>query len=183
MMPEEIYGAFLNRINKTNMLFNLLNENSPIEMVNSIYFKYYFDISTTIEATIRGIAFEESKQHTYIEYSSAANSETKAYFVQYDELKALISDVKNLYEDIDKCIFEEKFYKKINILNKYKITKKFTNDGSFKNDYESVRKTRNILAHGLLGGINSVDYTKAQLEKFLYVLYLLFNYYDIITKA
>ena len=182
MTPEAIYTAFSSRIEKTNMLFELLNEDSSIEMTNSIFFKYYFDISTTIETIIRGIAFEESKHHTYIKYRSEADSESKSYFVHYDELKALVQDINHLYKDINEDDFKSSICDKVEILKNYRITKNFIPDGSFKSDYESVRKTRNTLAHGLIG-ITTVDYTKTQLETFLFILYLLFNYYKNITRV
>lgn len=182
MMPDDIYTVFFSRIEKTNLLFKLLDEDSPIEMTNSIYFKYYFDISTAIEAIIRGIAFEESKLHSYVKYTSEANSESKSYFVHYDELKALIKDINNLYSNISESDFKLSICDKLEILRNYRITKKFINDGTFKIDYESVRRTRNTLAHGLIG-INSVDYTKEQLESFLFVLYLLITYYKGLTQT
>ena len=177
MNPKEIYNGFLSRIEKTNMLFQLLDENSSIELSNSLYFKYYFDISTAIEAIIRGIVAEESKKHPYIKYVTQADSDSKAYFIKYEELKALIISVENLYQDPNEEDFKTKICEKVDILKDYRLTKKFVNNGAFKNDYESIRKTRNILAHGLTG-IYSVDYSNTQLESFLFVCYLLFNYYE-----
>lgn len=151
-------------------------------MSNSIYFKYYFDISTAIEAIIRGIAAEESKKHPYIKYVTQADSDSKAYFIKYEELKALIIAVENLYQGSNEEEFKTKICNKVDSLKGYRLTKKIINNGAFKNDYESVRKTRNILAHGLTG-VSSVDYSNTQLESFLFICYLLFNYYEKIYNS
>lgn len=66
MTPDEIYKLFISRITNTNLLFNSITNETTMELSNTIYFKYYFDISTAIEATIRGITFIEGQKHQYI---------------------------------------------------------------------------------------------------------------------
>lgn len=175
MTPDEIYANFLSRIEKTNMVFNLLDENSLLESENVVYFKYYFDFSTTIETIIKGIAFEESKKHPYIRY--ALEKEKKMFFFSYEELNAIIIDENLLYENSNESEFKTKFFDVVAKLKNQRITKRFFNDGNFKSDYELVKKTRNILAHGLAGYF-TVEFTTSQLETFSYVCYLLFNYYS-----
>ena len=60
--PSDIYSHLTNRLSITNNLFEKLDTDSPVDLSNIIYFKYYFDISTAIEAIIRGIIIEESKK-------------------------------------------------------------------------------------------------------------------------
>lgn len=181
LKPEEIYLLLINRLLKTNKLFEMLDDDSPIDLCNIIYFKYYFDISTAIEAIIRGIMIEESRKFPYIAYLAKPFSSNKACLIKYDELKNLIK-IESLYDNIEKNDFKTNFYDKIVALRLKRITKSFKNDGTFKEDYHAVRSTRNILAHGL-SAMQSIDYSSTMLETFIYVLYLLFNYYNSLIKC
>lgn len=181
MKPDEIYKAFINRINKTNMLYDSLpKDSSTIEMHNTIYFKYYFDISTSIEAVIRGITSTKGKDNTYIEYLAKPSDESIAYFKKYDEIKALCQ-LDNLFKELNSNYFKDNYQDKVSILRvNSSISLSFKNDGSFIDIYNKVRKTRNTLAHGLMA--NDVDYDDETLKLFLYVLYILLNYYKSIFK-
>ncbi len=174
MTPDEIYSNFMSRIIKTNMLYAMLTDESSIELTNTIYFKYYFDISTAIEAAIRGITFEESKKNSYIKYLAEPASKTKSFFIYYEELKALI-EYNNIYNKVNENDFIKQYINKILALKQGASTKKFKNLADFKENYEKVRNTRNLLAHGLAP--TSVEYNKDTLESFLFVLYVLLNYY------
>lgn len=181
LKPDDIYLHLTNRLSKTNKLFEMLDGDSPMDLCNIIFFKYYFDISTAIEAIIRGIIIEESKKNTYIEYLAEPYSSNKACLIKYEELKKLIK-IESLYENIEINDFKTNFYDKIVALDSLKrITKSFKNDGTFKEDYHAVRSTRNILAHGL-AAMQSIDYSPTMLETFLYVQYLLFNYYSLLIR-
>ena len=174
--PSDIYSHLTNRLSITNNLFEKLDTDSPVDLSNIIYFKYYFDISTAIEAIIRGIIIEESKKNAYIEYLAEPYSSNKACLIKYDELKTLVP-IESLYKSTSINDFEDNFYNQIIALKRRRITKNFQNDGTFKEDYYTVRKTRNALAHGLTA-MQSIDYGPTMLETFLYVLYLLFKYYN-----
>lgn len=180
LKADDIYLILMNRLSKTNKLYDMINDDSPMDLCNIIYFKYYFDISTAIEAIIRGIIIEASKKFAYIEYLAQPYSSQKSCFVPYEELKKLIK-IELLYENLSLNDFKDNFYDKVSALSKVKrISKSFKNDGTFKEYYHAIRSTRNTLAHGL-SAMQSIDYSPAMLENFLYVLYLLFNYYNLIT--
>ena len=175
MSPEEIYRVFITRISKTNLLFNTLTEDTSLELCNTIYFKYYFDITTAIEATIRGITFVEGDKHRYIEHIAKPSSDSIAYFKDYEEVKALCG-IDNLFLGLDKLKFESDFFNKLAALNGRSISMSFVNDGTFSERYTKVRKTRNILAHGLKA--ESVDYDTNTIESFLFVFFVLHSYYS-----
>lgn len=175
MKPNEIYSTFISRINKTNMLFENLTSDSSVEIMNTVYFKYYFDISATIEAIIRGITFAESKKHKYIGHIAQPESDKIGYFKDYEEIKALCG-INKLFDSLNKTTFQRDFCEKIAPLQKFKTTKTFINDGLFCDDYCRVRKTRNILAHGL-AATNTIEFNPTMLESFLYVLFVLYSFY------
>ena len=175
MTPDEIYQIFLSRISKTNLLYDTLTDDSSIEMSNTIYFKYYFDISTAIEATLRGITFSICKNNRYLKYLSEPESDSKAFFLCYDEMKALI-ELEKAFIKIDKKEFEKNYCKIISPLKGYAIASTFKNDGSFKDNYNNARNTRNTLAHGLKSHM-TVSFDNTTIENFLYTLYILLNYY------
>ena len=174
---EEIYNAFIYRIEKTNMLFRLLKDDSLVELSNAIFFKYYFDISTAIEAILRGIAFEEAKFNHIIEYYAKPNETDKSYFLSIDELKALVKS-EHIFKRPNQEDFLNRLLSKIPALGKHNISKSLSSLEEFYEDYKNVRKTRNILAHGLIQ--KDVDYSNNMLESFLYVMYVLLCYYEYI---
>lgn len=174
MRPEEIYRVFITRISKTNLLFNTLTGDTSLELYNTIYFKYYFDIATAIEATIRGITFVEGNKHRYIEHIAKPSSDSIAYFKDYEEVKALCG-LDNLFLHLDKVKFESDFFNKISALGGRAISMSFVNDGTFSELYKTVRRIRNTLAHGLKA--DSVDYDAQTIESFLFVFFTLHSYY------
>ena len=175
MMPDDIYSVFVSRISKTNLLYDLLTDDSPIEMSNAIYFKYYFDISTAIEATLRGITFEVCSDNRYLEFLAQPDSSSKAFFLKYGELKALVP-LDSLFDSIKKEEFNKKFCANFSPLTKHIIKCSFKNDGTFKDIYNRVRDIRNALAHGLNSN-NIVSFENSIIEEYIYVLYILLTYY------
>lgn len=179
MKPLDIYNAFVSRVEKTNMLYQAVTDDSPIEMLSTIYFKYYFDISTAIEATIRGIEFERCRDDSYINYLVKPELD-KSFFLAYEELEKLI-DMQMIYSIVNDEEFKENFCSKIFILADYTIHIPFKNEDELQNMYKKIKKTRNALAHGLL--LQSVDFDRNTLEMFLIIFYLLVSYYKKIYKA
>ena len=175
MMPEDIYYVFIARINRTNLLYNTLDEDSLVELYNTLYFKYYFDISTAIESVIRGITYVECKNNKYLTYLAEPESDSKAYFLKYEEIKVLI-DLNKIFSLANKAEFESNYCRKVAALKSYTVTKSFKNDGTFSEIYTSIRRTRNALAHGLKAA-TTVDFDTSTTESYLYVLYLLSVYY------
>lgn len=179
MTPDEIYKLFKSRIIKTNLLFNSITNETTMELSNTIYFKYYFDISTAIEATIRGITFIEGKKHQYITHIAKPNCDSIAYFKDYEEVKALCG-LDNLFNNLDKVKFETAFFNKIAALKGHSISVSFINDGKFSEIYTTVRKTRNTLAHGLKS--DAIDYDYKTIESFLFVFFVLHSHYSSIVS-
>lgn len=179
MTPDEIYKLFISRITNTNLLFNSITNETTMELSNTIYFKYYFDISTAIEATIRGITFIEGQKHQYIAHIAKPSCDSIAYFKDYEEVKALCG-VDNLFRNLNKRKFEDEYFKKITALKDYPISVSFTQDGNFSGLYTMVRKTRNKLAHGLKS--DTVDFDCKTIESFLFVFYVLHSHYSFITS-
>lgn len=175
MTPDEIYHTFISRISKTNLLYDTLTEDSSIEMSNTIYFKYYFDISTAIEATLRGITYLVCKNNKYLKFLSQPDSDSKAFFLRYDEMKALI-ELDNAFIHISKEEFINRYSIKISPLKSYTIKSTFKNDGTFMDNYNRARTTRNTLAHGLKAHM-AVGFDNETIENFIYVLYILLSYY------
>lgn len=175
MMPNEIYSVFISRIGKTNLLYNLLTDDSPIEMSNAIYFKYYFDMSTAIEAVLRGITYVACKDNNYLKFLAHPDSDSKAFFLKYEEVKSLVS-LESLFDGINKADFCDKYCSKISPLSKYTVKNTFKNDGTFADVYTRVRKVRNALAHGL-NAHSQVSFENSVIEDYCYVLYLLLAYY------
>ena len=175
MMPDEIYQIFISRIDKTNLLYETLDDDSSIEISNTIYFKYYFDISTAIEATLRGITYSVCKDNKYLEFLSKPDSDSKAFFLRYEEVKALV-ELDKAFIGINKQEFNSKYCSMISPLKNYTIKSTFKNDGTFIENYNKARTTRNALAHGLKSHM-TVSFDKSTIENFTYVLYILLSYY------
>ena len=177
MTPDDIYKIFITRITKTNSLFDSLSKKSEmeLELANTLYFKYYFDISTAIEATIRGITFVEGEKHKYIAHIAKPGDDCIAYFKDYEEVKSLCG-LDNLFKNLEKQKFENNFFNKIAVLKGHAVSVSCVNDGSFSDLYKYVRKTRNALAHGLKA--DSIEYDYKTIESFLYVFFILHSYYS-----
>lgn len=175
MSPNEIYNTFVSRVGNTNLLFGLLNEDSPIELSNVVYFKYYFDLSTSIEATIRGISYEESKKSEYLKYLAIPNSDSKAFFLKYDEFKALV-DIDLTYTLLDISYFNNNYISKIDVFDKLALAHQLKKDGSLQDKYNTIRNTRNSLAHGIKS-TSTVAFDKETLETFVFIFYFLLSYY------
>ena len=177
MTPDDIYKVFITRITKTNSLFDSLSDSSEmeLELANTLYFKYYFDISTAIEATIRGITFVEGEKHKYIAHIAKPREDSISFFKDYEEVKALCG-LDKLFEDLDKQRFEADFFNKIAVLSRHAVSVSFVNDGSFSDLYKSVRRTRNALAHGLKA--DSIEYDCKTIESFLFIFFVLHSYYS-----
>ena len=54
LTPDRIKTTLFERLLKTQKVFESINVNKEdnIDVVQSVYFKYYFDFSTAIESTI-----------------------------------------------------------------------------------------------------------------------------------
>ena len=177
MTPDDIYKIFITRIKETNSLFDSLSDKSEmeLELANTLYFKYYFDISTAIEATIRGITFVEGEKHKYIAHIAKPGDDCIAYFKDYEEVKVLCG-LDNLFKNLKKQKFETDFFNKIAVLKGRAVSVSFVNDGGFSDLYKSVRRTRNALAHGLKA--DSIEYDYKTIESFLFVFFILHSYYS-----
>lgn len=173
--PEQIMNLLSNRINATNSIWELTDDKT-FDQEKLLYFKYYMDLSVAIEATLRGIAFEYAKDEifgiTINEFVEPGNS-GKSFFLDENKIRAVTRDDK-LFSDIDESNFL-KYKTLIPMLDKEKVVKFGDKEESF-NKIKQIRTERNTLAHGLEA--RNVNYTKTRLLDFMYVFYLLHNYYE-----
>lgn len=185
-----IRDGFWKRIEITNAAYNELfdeygkkrqsNDYDEIvdEVKNVFYFKYYFDISTAIEALIRGIAFTLCEEKKFIKYYTKPHDKGKGYFISLKELETFIdfSYTKDIFYDLTEF---KKMSKKILPLSKYNIwNKSFSSEEFFKNTYGTCVEQRNLFAHGLLQSNTSrPDYTQERLLYFFYLYYYFIEYY------
>ncbi len=171
---SEILDHLKQRLEKTNYLYKKMNEDD-VEYENVIFFKYFFDLSTVIESTIRGIVYEQVRLSIfpkYLLYVGEPSSDRKAFMVNFEELDALLDakfTVTYILEDFE-------IYKQhIIALENYHYN--FTIDRSIVIEkYKRIRKIRNHLAHGLLS-TTTIDFTKETLSDFVFIFYYLHKYY------
>lgn len=180
LAPNEIYKLFISRVTSTNLLFASITNETTVELSNTIYFKYYFDISTAIEATIRGITFIEGKKHQYIAHIAKPSCDSISYFKDYEEVKALCG-LSNLFRNLSKEKFETEFFNVIEALKDHFVSVSFVNDGKFSELYTTVRKTRNTLAHGLK--FDTIEFDYKTIEAFLFVFFVLHSHYSFIYSS
>lgn len=187
-----IEQQFWNRINYTNIAYegivekynkknkDDLNEEDEFEQLkNLMYFKYYFDISTAIEALLRGIAFGMSSKHNYVHYYTRPYDPGKGYFISLQELETFIDfeQVKKIFNNFND--FKD-IFRKISPLNDYKSwNKSFDNIDFFRNAYKGCYDQRNLFAHGLAqkNSNATADFTTDRLMYFIYLYYFFVEYY------
>lgn len=174
--PEDIINQLTNRLKATNSLWSKKDDDT--EQENCIYFKYYFDLSCAIESCIRGIIFEYSKNEIVgkcIKSYAEPENGSKSYFVSKEHFSNIVNEEKIFNNtSIDEFYKYQDLFE--NTISKHYI-RDFTNFETTKNIYNSIRIIRNVLAHGLFSTATFVEYSKERLIDFMYIFYLLHNYY------
>ena len=175
--PEEINAILKNRLNSTNFLWSKRDKDS-VEQERVLFFKYYFDFASAIEAALRGIIYEYSLMSLSgmaMKAFGKPQDSCVAFLVKKDDFKAITNESKIL-----ECTNEseyEVFLKYISMFEHSVIKKNFIEKEAVYNAYDKIRKTRNILAHGLKAMDENVDFSQSVLSDFVYIFYLTFNYY------
>lgn len=176
MPPKEIFKQIKFRLTITNSLWEKMDKDD-VEQVNAIYFKYYFDISCAIEACIRGIIFEYTKcslSGAYIKELAKPNVSSTSYFVSKELFFSIVGT--KIFDNVShKEVINYKDL--INALNDYDISKLKFDFDEVKNTYQKIKKIRNALAHGLTSMANNVEFSNNVLFDFIYIFYLIHNYY------
>lgn len=179
----EIVNLFNDRILKTNNLVNVVLgcvKELNVEIETQLYFKYYFDVFTTLERTIRSIAQVKSENDQYIEYLSKGADKSKPFLVPVQELKAMIHPYSIVPSDKYIDEIENLIFSKVVIYRKKANHNLIKNEDMFYEKYNELRNARNNLSHGL-DALNNVEFTNAKLTDHLNVLYLVLMKYAELT--
>ncbi|HOI46997.1 MAG TPA: hypothetical protein PLR26_04630 [Bacilli bacterium] len=181
MTFKEIITVFNNRVEKTNVLKKELEKNGGIITGNidieiQVYFKYYFDIYTTVERTIRCIVFEMAKKHKLINYYGDPSNFNKPYLVSKEELESIIDNKGITLIIPSNSSFRRVLANRIEIISPTRKQLNILNEIDFYEKYDKLRKDRNQLAHGLESTSN-VEFSESRLQDNLSVLYYLLHFY------
>jgi hypothetical protein len=66
LTPNDISNHLKIRLEKTNLLFSKIDADS-IDEAKTVFFRYYFDFSTAIEATIKNIVILKYEMITFLQ--------------------------------------------------------------------------------------------------------------------
>lgn len=178
---NEIIERMENRVAKTNILFNYLNGINPIsenvDLEIQVYFKYYFDVFTTIERVVRSIASTRSSNSQYFLMLSKAEDGEKPYLIPKDELKSLLEICAIPRGEVHSTTFRSKLVKKFDIFQGKKVKYSIKNSDDFFEKYKQLRIERNLLAHGIEAP-NNIEFSLSKLNNYLCVLYALLSIYE-----
>jgi len=172
LTPDEIADLLKKRISRTNILFQKIDASS-IEETKTVYFKYYFDFSTAIEATILNIINLKYGIDKFACVKIGINNQSVSKYYQKEDILNLLDGFgENItwkeYKDtfMGLCsAFKDSEYTRFNDM------KLISEIEAFPSFYAVSRNTRNILAHGLLE--QNVKYDNNMLEKFMLSYFIL----------
>lgn len=178
LTPDRIKTTLFERLLKTQKVFESINVNKEdnIDVVQSVYFKYYFDFSTAIESTITSIMaikypddFAQKKMKIIDpSCSNYLNQEEIKYLINTDGINDTICDLKTFFSGFV-GIIKDGFYNQIG------LEKKINDYESFLSFYKTSRDTRNKIAHGLIN--EQVRYDNTILIKFMLSFYVLHKFH------
>lgn len=177
----DLRKEFVYRVKKTNLLKRSVETSEKkitgnLDLEIQIYFKYYFDVYTAIERTVRSIAHTLSSKSKYIFYHSQASLSTKPYLISVDELKGLLERKPILTAVLTSSNFLKTIAKSVDIIEERKKVYNILNEEDFFEKYNQLRTDRNNLAHGL-ESTNTVDFSEGRLLNNLNVFYVLLNFH------
>lgn len=182
---NQIITFFNNRIEKTNILMDKLEEdghsitgNTDIEI--QLYFKYYFDVYTAVERTIRCIVQELSRKSKFIEVYGEPKNSSKPYLVTRDQLESIIDGKRIIPTKISHISFKRVIAEKVNIVTPSRQNFNITSEEDFYEKYDQLRNDRNLLAHGI-EATNNVEFSESRMLNNLNVLYILLQFYKRIS--
>lgn len=175
--PNDIYSILSRRLSSTNMLWKKREEDN-LEQEKVIFFKYYFDISSAIEACLRGIIFvycNNSLSGNALKAFGRPEDSSVAYFLNLESFKSVTNGDKILL-DVSLEKYND-YLKMITCFDKEIVSNKPFESQYIYDIYEQIRKTRNTLAHGLNSMEKNVDFTASHLADFMFIFYIVHNYY------
>lgn len=174
LTPDKIKSTLFDRLQKTQKVFDSINvsKEDNLDIVQSVYFKYYFDFSTAIEATITAIMsikysdeFAQKKMKiTDLSCSNYLHHDEIKYLINTDDFDDTICDLKNFFSGYI-SIIKDGFYNQIG------LEKRINDYEPFLSFYKTSRDTRNKIAHGLTN--EQVRYDNTLLIKFMLSFYVL----------
>ena len=185
LTPSDIKTKLFDRLRKTQKLYSETisvpaDKEENLDLVQIIYFKFYFDFSTAIEQTITSILAIKYTDEFAQKKMKILDKSTSNY-LNVDEIKILfdtsgfdvkIHQVKDFFDMIN--IIPNGFYNSIGLdkqINEYE---------DFTSYYKTSRDTRNKIAHGLVN--ENVRYDSSMLFKFMLSFFVLHNYHKTIYR-
>ena len=180
---ENIKKILQDRLSSTNGLWSK-RDVDDLEQEKVLFFKYFFDFSTAIESCLRGIVFEYSKINIFgktIKEFGRPDDETVAFLVKYDEFKS-ITNGNEIFVNASIDDFKTNFQTLVPMIKFKNKDVNFNDYSRVKDAYNKVRKTRNTLAHGIRAMGDNIDFSPNCLLDFIYIYYLLINYYEHVCK-
>ena len=179
--PEEIYDILKRRLMTTNALWGK-KDPDDIEQERVLFFKYYFDISSAIEACLRGILFVYENADKYgktIKAFGKPHDLSVAFLLRPDDFTA----VTNEQEIMENANLDD-YNNYLRMISMFNNRDERPFDYLVLNElYTKVRNTRNKLAHGIKAMDENVDFSSSLLADFMYVFYLTHNYYKQVDSA
>lgn len=179
LTPANIKEKLFERLDRTQKTFEKTNVNKEddLDIVQTIYFKYYFDFSTAIESTITSIMaikypddFAKVKMKiTDLSTSNYLNQDEIKLLIDTDDLNNTIGDIE-LFFNKHVSIITSDFYNQIG------VNKTINDYESFTSYYKTSRDTRNKIAHGLIN--ENVRYDNVTLFKFMLAFYVLHSFHS-----
>lgn len=178
--PDQIIEFLRQRVTSTNNLWEKRDEDD-IEQEKILFFKYYFDYSSAIEATLRSLV-DQYCRHSLLGKSlkifSQSTSSSVPFFLTSEEFASVTNETDILADasqtQLDIYLNDVCFMSKASSSERMK---NFNDYELLKQTYAEIRRVRNILAHGIRSMGDNVDFSKTTLSKFIYVFYLTHNYY------
>lgn len=178
LTPNDIISHLKSRLEKTNLLFGKIDADS-IDETKTVFFRYYFDFSTAIEATIKNIVILKYGNDNFLAKKIDITNNGKSKYYDADDIVPLLSE----FDEIDQCeINSDMFSGLCSALAEMDISNKLNdfvkNLETFKTSYKNSRRIRNQIAHGLTE--QNVKYDKSTLLQFASSYFVLHCYYELL---
>ncbi|MEE3431423.1 MAG: hypothetical protein VZR78_01590 [Candidatus Enteromonas sp.] len=184
LSSSEILSVLTSRLARTNSLNSAAKahcSSDEIELEKMLFTQYFFDFSTAIESTLRGIVFEAMRGESfsrYWTYLARQDEQSKPFFLKIEDIKAITGlefltyDRAELLNDFNarfKCLADP-------IKSRSGFPPIPDDEEEFKSQYSAIKKDRNSVAHSLT--IENVSFNADRLFDFCSIFFLLFRFYE-----